>query len=83
MADRAHGLRAAAWPHVDLDAELWRAKPRLLVDEARKVLTLIEKADQPHATKPQGKRHVAAILPAQGASGDALATYCPDWNSGQ
>ena len=57
MAARAHGLGAAAAPHVDLDAEAVRAKPCLLVDEARKVLTLIEKADQLHATKPQSERH--------------------------
>src|ERR1700751_3459231 len=58
MAARAHWLGAAAGPHVDLDAEAVRAKPCLLVDEARKVLTLIEKADQPHATKTQSERHV-------------------------
>jgi len=62
MTTRTHGLRAAAGPHVDLDAEAVRTKPSLLVDEARKVLTLIEKADQPHATKPQSERHVGVHL---------------------
>jgi len=42
MTARAHGLRAAPGPYVDLDAEAVSAKPCLLVDEARKVLTLIE-----------------------------------------
>src|SRR5258707_13853033 len=66
MTARAHWLGAAARPHVDLNAEALRAKPRLLGDEARKVLTLIEKADQPHATKPQSKRHVAGHLTSTG-----------------
>ena len=67
MTARAHWLGAAARPHVDLNAEALRAKPRLLVDEARKVLTLIEKADQPHATKPQSKRHVGGHLTSTGS----------------
>jgi hypothetical protein len=49
-----------------------------MVDEARKVLTLIEKTDQPHETNPQGKSATSTILPVLGASGDALAAYCPN-----
>jgi hypothetical protein len=48
MAARAHWLRTEAGPHIDLDATAVRAKPRLVVDKAWKVLAIIEQADQSH-----------------------------------
>ena len=48
MAARAYRLRATARSHVNLDGAFVRAKPRLLVDEAWKVMAVVEEGDQPH-----------------------------------
>src|SRR5437016_9838768 len=58
MTAGAHRLCAAARSHVDLDNAAFRAKPRLLVDEARKVMAVVEEGDQPHASKVQNHRRV-------------------------
>jgi hypothetical protein len=42
MAARTYRLRAAAGSHENLDGAFVWAKPSLLVDEARKVMALIE-----------------------------------------
>lgn len=48
MAARAYRLRATARSHVNLDGAFVWAKPRLLVDEPRKVMAVVEEGDQPH-----------------------------------
>ena len=50
VAARAHRLRAAAGPHGDLDGLAVGAMLRLLVDEAGKVLILVQQGDQPHGS---------------------------------
>ena len=55
MAARTYRLRAAAGSHENLDGAFVWAKPSLLVDEARKVMALIEEGDQPHGRKAQRK----------------------------
>jgi hypothetical protein len=65
MAARTHRLGTAARPHADFDQAAVRAQPRLLVDEARKVMAVVEEGDQPHARKVPSKSQVDW----QGASG--------------
>ena len=55
MTSRAHRLRPAARPHVDLDGPVFRAQPGVLVDEAWKVMAVVEEPDQPHGCKVHSK----------------------------
>src|ERR1700688_649117 len=48
----------AARPDVNLDGAAFLTKPRLLVDEAWKVLAVVEEGDQPHGRKIQSKGRI-------------------------
>ena len=65
---------------MNLDGAAFRAKPRLLVDEAWKVLAVVEKGDQPHGRKIQSKSRIGRhlIIMPQGAPADELTANCPD-----
>src|SRR6202166_952486 len=52
------GARIAARPDVNLDGAAFLTKPRLLVDEAWKVLAVVEEGDQPHGRKIQSKGRI-------------------------
>src|SRR6516164_9895055 len=80
MTARAHRPCAAARSHVDLDGAALRAQPRLLVDEARKVMAVVEEGDQPHAGQVQNTSQVdgRALGARPAAADDELAAYCPD-----
>src|ERR1700689_2176059 len=53
MAARAHWFPPAPRPHRDLDGLRWCAKPRLLINEAGKVLVVVQQGDQPHGSRIQ------------------------------
>ena len=76
---------------MNLDGAAFRAKPRLLVDEAWKVLAVVEEGDQPHGRKIQSKgrigRHVSsepqmASCPQMASLSDcqaAVSSPCAIW----
>src|SRR5215813_10068415 len=57
MAAGAHRLGAAPGPHFDFDRPAVLAKTSLLIDEAGKVLAVVQQGDQPHESKTSRKRH--------------------------
>jgi hypothetical protein len=65
MAARAHRLGAAPGPHLDFDRPAVLAKTSLLIDEAGKVLAVVQQGDQPHESKTSKKRHIGQHLNGQ------------------
>jgi hypothetical protein len=63
---------------VNLDGAAFLTKPRLLVDEAWKVLAVVEEGDQPMGAKSKAEAEWDATLIAQGAHADELTANCAD-----